>query len=243
MTSIDTFDNIDLLGFDVFGTVVDWRTSVARACEPFLRAHGIAADPLTFADAWRGQYQPAMEEVRSGRRPWVKLDILTLENLHRVLVQHGVNETDIPFTMLAELNRCWERLEPWPDSVPGLLRLKRRFAIAPISNGHIAGMLRLARHGGLPWDVILGAEIGHGYKPQPAVYLASCAAAGVAPTEACMVAAHNNDLVAARALGLRTVFLRRPLEHGPQQTTDLTAEHDWDVVAESMEEVADALGC
>jgi 2-haloacid dehalogenase len=237
------FDNIGLLGFDVFGTVVDWRTGVARACAPFLQTHGIDADPLAFADAWRAQYQPAMEAVRSGARPWVKLDILNLENLRHVLAQHGVDADDIPFTLLEDLNRCWERLDPWPDAVPGLLRLKQRFAIAPVSNGHIAGMLRLARHGGLPWDVILGAEIAHAYKPQPAVYLASCEAAGLAPTEACMVAAHNNDLVAARALSLRTIFLRRPLEHGPQQTTDLAAEHDWDVVAESMFEVADALEC
>ena len=240
---IDAFEDVGLLGFDVFGTVVDWRSGVARACEPFLRTHGIAADPLAFADAWRAQYQPAMEEIRAGHRSWVKLDILTLENLNRVLKQHGVEPTDIPFTLLEDLNRCWEQLDPWPDAVPGLLRLKQRYAIAPISNGHIAGMLRLARRGGLPWDVILGAEIAHAYKPQPAVYLASCEAAGLAPTEVCMVAAHNSDLAAARALGLRTIFLRRPLEHGPQQTTDLAPDHAWDVVAESMLEVADALGC
>ena len=142
-----SFDTIGLLGFDVFGTVVDWRTSVARACEPFLRNHGIAADPLDFADAWRAQYQPAMEEVRSGRRPWVKLDVLNLENLQRVLADHGVDAGAVPFVQLETLNRCWERLDPWPDAVPGLTRLKQRFAIAPVSNGHIAGMLRLARHG------------------------------------------------------------------------------------------------
>lgn len=237
------FQQIGLLGFDVFGTVVDWRTSVARACEPFLRTHGIAADPFDFADAWRAQYQPAMEEVRSGRRPWARLEVLNLENLQRVLAQHGVDAGALPLATLAELNRCWQRLDPWPDAVPGLLRLKRRFAIAPISNGSIAGMLHLARHGGLPWDAILGAEIARTYKPQPAVYLASCEAAGYAPAQACMVAAHNNDLAAARALGLATVFLRRPLEHGPRQTSDLVAEQAWDVVAESMLEVADALAC
>lgn len=244
MTNLsDVFEDVGLLGFDVFGTVVDWRTGVARACEPFLRTHRIDADPLVFADAWRAQYQPSMEEIRSGRRGWVKLDILTLENLNRVLAQYGVAPTDIPFTLLEDLNRCWERLDPWPDAVPGLQRIKARFAVAPISNGHIAGMLRLARHGRLPWDVILGAEIAHAYKPQPGVYLASCEAAGLAPTETCMVAAHNNDLAAARALGLRTIFVRRPLEHGPQQTTDLAADHAWDVVAESLLEVAEALGC
>lgn len=238
-----TFDHIGLLGFDVFGTVVDWRTSVARACEPFLRTHGIDADPLAFADAWRAQYQPSMEEIRSGRRPWVKLDVLNLENLQRVLGAHGVDADDVPFIQLETLNRCWERLDPWPDAVAGLQRLKQRYPIAPISNGHIAGMLHLARYGGLPWDVILGAEIAHAYKPQPAVYLASSTAAGLAPTEVCMVAAHNGDLAAARALGLAMIFVRRPREHGPQQTTDLAADHAWDVVAENMLEVADALGC
>lgn len=244
MTStFDIFEHIGLLGFDVFGTVVDWRTGVARACAPFLHTYGIKVDPLTFADAWRAQYQPSMEEIRSGRRAWVKLDILTLENLQHVLAQQGADPADIPFAMLEELNRCWERLDPWPDAVAGLLRLKQRFAIAPISNGHIAGMLRLARYGGLPWDVILGAEIAHAYKPQPAVYLASSEAAGLAPTEMCMVAAHNSDLAAARALGLRTIFLRRPQEHGPQQSTDLAAEQHWDIVADSLLDVADALGC
>jgi 2-haloacid dehalogenase len=243
MTFSANLDHIAMLGFDVFGTVVDWRTGVARACAPFLRTHGVDADPLDFADAWRARYQPAMEEVRSGRRPWLKLDILNLENLRHVLAQHGVGEDDIPFAVLEQLNRCWEQLDPWPDAVPGLLRLKQRFAIAPISNGHIAGMLRLARFGGLPWDVILGAEIAHAYKPQPAVYLASCEAAGLAPTEACMVAAHNSDLVAARGVGLRTIFLCRPHEHGPQQSTDLAPDHAWDGVAQSMLDVADALGC
>ena len=238
-----SFDSISLLGFDVFGTVVDWRIGVARACAPFLQAHGIGADPLSFADAWRAQYQPAMEEVRSGRRPWVKLDVLNLENLQRVLAGHGVNPGDVPFVQLETLNRCWEQLDPWPDAVAGLLRLKRRFAIAPISNGHIAGMLRLARYGGLPWDVILGAEIARTYKPQPAVYLDSSEAAGLAPVEVAMVAAHNNDLAAARHLGLATIFVSRPHEHGPQQSTDLAPEQHWDVVATSLLDVADALDC
>lgn len=240
---MNTLDHIGLLGFDVFGTVVDWRTGVARACEPFLRSHGIGADPFAFADAWRAQYQPAMEEVRSGRRPWVKLEVLNLENLRRVLAQHGVDADAFPVATLEELNRCWQRLDAWPDAVPGLLRLKRRFAIAPMSNGSIAGMLALARHAGLPWDAILGAEIARTYKPQPAVYLASGEAAGFAPSRVCMVAAHNDDLAAARALGIATVFLCRPREHGPLQSTDLTAEADWDVMATSLLEVAQALGC
>jgi 2-haloacid dehalogenase len=239
----DRFNAIGLLGFDVFGTVVDWRTGVARACAPFLRTYGIAADPLAFADAWRARYQPSMEEIRSGRRAWVKLDVLNLENLQYVLAQHGVPAGAIPAAALERLNQCWEQLDPWPDAVPGLLRLKRRFPIAPISNGHLAGMLHLARFGGLPWDILLGAEIARAYKPQAAVYLASSAAAGLAPAHVGMVAAHNNDLAAARALGLSTIFVCRPGEHGPQQTTDLVAEQHWDIVADSLTDVASQLGC
>lgn len=235
--------DVGLLGFDVFGTLVDWRSGVARACEPFFARHGIDADPLAFADAWRALYQPAMETVRSGARPWVKLDVLNRENLVQVLARHGVDAHAMPARELDELNRAWERLDPWPDTVEGLTRLKRRFAIAPVSNGHIAGMLRLARFAGLPWDVILGAEIARNYKPRPEVYLASCEAAGVEPAQTALVAAHNKDLAAARALGLRTIFLRRPHEHGPDQKTDLEPEQDWDVVADSLTEVADLLGC
>jgi 2-haloacid dehalogenase len=242
-TGVRHLDSVGLLGFDVFGTIVDWRSSVARASEPFLRAHGLPIDPLVFAKEWRALYQPAMEAVRSGRRPWVKLDVLNRENLEQLLARHGVETGAIAAEQLVELTRCWERLDPWPDSVPGLARLKRRFAIAPISNGSIAGMMNLARYAGLPWDAILGAEIARTYKPQPQVYFASAEAAGLAPDQVCMVAAHNSDLVAARKCGLRTIFLRRPHEHGPGQDTDLEAEQDWDVVADSLLEVADALGC
>jgi 2-haloacid dehalogenase len=239
----DAFAQVEFLGFDVFGTVVDWRSGVARAAQPFLARHGIVADPFAFADAWRALYQPAMETVRSGNRPWVRLDVLHRENLDAVLAGHGVAPGTLPEAELAELNHAWERLDPWPDAAAGLARLKRRFAIAPLSNGHIAGMLRLARFGALPWDAILGAEIARNYKPRPEVYLASLEAAGVAPRQAAMVAAHNADLAAARALGLRTVFVRRPHEHGPGQTSDLAPAQDWDLVAGSLVELADRLGC
>jgi 2-haloacid dehalogenase len=234
---------VGFLGFDVFGTVVDWRAGVALEEGRRRPRHGLRLDPFDFANAWRALYQPSMEKVRSGERPWVRLDVLQRENLEQLLAAHGVVVSGIPDEELADLSRAWERLDPWPDALAGLTRLKRRFAIAPISNGHIAGMLQLARFGGLPWDAILGAEIARGYKPQPAVYLASLEAAGFAPGQAAMVAAHNADLRAARALGLRTVFVRRPNEYGPDQETDLQAEDDWDVVAASLDEVADILGC
>lgn len=235
--------DLGFLGFDVFGTVVDWRSGVARAARPFLERYGIRLDPFDFADEWRALYQPAMQKSRSGERPWVRLDQLQRENLDIILARHGSDSDAIPEAALAELNRAWEQLDPWPDAVEGLTRLKLRYPIGPLSNGHIAGMLRLARFGGLPWDVIIGAEIAQSYKPQPPAYLKSAEAVGVEPQQMALVAAHNDDLAAARACGLRTIFVRRPHEHGPAQTTDLQAEQDWDIVAESLIEVADVLGC
>jgi 2-haloacid dehalogenase len=237
------FTDVGFLGFDVFGTVVDWRSGVARAAEPFLTKHRIDIDPLAFADEWRSLYQPAMQRVRAGERPWVKLNVLNRENLETVLARYQVGVGSIPEEELADLNTAWEKLDPWPDSVAGLTRLKNSFAIGPLSNGHIAGMLKLARFGGLPWDVITGAEISHSYKPTPQTYLRSAEAVGLHPEQVAMVAAHNGDLQAARAAGLRTVFIARPYEHGPDQTTDLTAESDWDIVAGSLTEAADALDC
>lgn len=236
-------DDIGFLGFDVFGTVVDWRAGIARAAAPFLLRHGIGADPFDFADAWRALYQPALQAVRAGERPWVRLDVLHRENLETVLARHGADFGAIPDAELAHLNRAWERLDPWPDVVQGLTRLKRKLPVGPLSNSHIAGMLQLARFGGLPWDAILGAEIAKSYKPQPQTYLKSADAAGLAPQRMALVAAHNSDLRAARACGFRTIFVRRRLEHGPGQQTDLAPEQDWDIVADSFIEVADRLGC
>lgn len=236
-------DEVGFLGFDVFGTVVDWRTGVARAAAPFLQRHAMNVDPFDFADQWRARYQPSMQRVRSGERPFVTLDVLNRENLEAVLSRQDVDFGRITDAELAELNKAWEKLDPWPDSVTGLTRLKGKFSIGALSNGHIAGMLNLAKLGGLPWDVILGAEIAGTYKPQPQTYLKSAKAVGLAPEQVAMVAAHNSDLAAARAIGLKTVFVRRPTEHGPGQTSDLKAEQDWDVVVDSLTEAADALGC
>ncbi|WP_313441485.1 haloacid dehalogenase type II [Novosphingobium sp.] len=239
----DTLPDVKFLGFDVFGTVVDWRSGVARAAAPFLQKYGLEVDPFTFADEWRALYQPSMQQVRSGERPWVKLDVLNRGNLETVLSRHDADFGRIADAEIADLNRAWERLDPWPDSVEGLTRLKHRKAIGPLSNGHIAGMLNLARFGGLPWDVITGAEVTKSYKPMPQTYLRSAEAVGLAPYEVAMVAAHNDDLRAARAAGLRTIFIRRPAEHGPHQRTDLEPEEAWDVIAETLTQAADALGC
>lgn len=243
MTARDVADRVGYLGFDVFGTVVDWRSGVARASAPFLARHGIDLDPYDFADQWRALYEPSMEPVRAGRRDWVPLDVLHRESLDAVLARHHRDPGSIADDELVELNAAWERLDPWPDCVAGLTRLKRCFAIGPLSNGHIALMLRLARSGGLPWDVITGAGVTRAYKPAPEAYLRTAEAVGLPPGQVGMVAAHNGDLEAARALGMRTIFVRRPREHGPGQTCDLEPAQDWDVVADSLTEVADALGC
>jgi 2-haloacid dehalogenase len=232
---------VEALLFDVFGTVVDWRTSVIRELKAFGRAKNLTADWAQFADRWRGKYQPAMEEVRSGRRPFTILDVLHRESLIAVLKEFEIpapGEDELDF-----LTTIWHRLNPWPDSVPGLLRLKNRFIIAPLSNGNIALMTRLSKRGGLPWDAILGAEIAQAYKPQPETYLRNAAALALRPDRCMMVAAHNGDLAAARGVGFRTAFVRRPQEHGPQQKTDLQAEEEWDFSADSFEDLAGQLKC
>ncbi|MAO93502.1 MAG: haloacid dehalogenase type II [Rhodospirillales bacterium] len=224
---------VKALIFDVFGTVVDWRNGVANA----VRDAGLPVDPLAFADAWRGKYQPKMQEVRSGNRPYVALDILHLENLESTLADFGLQK-DLSAAQKANLNRGWEKLPPWPDSVLGLNTLKRHFTIGTCSNGSVSLMTNLAKFGSLPWDHILGAEIAQGYKPDPKVYLASAAALDLPPDQVMMVAAHNGDLAAARATGLKTAFFPRPVEYGPGQKGDLKAESNWDVVANDLVDLA-----
>ena len=236
-------DGVRALVFDVFGTVVDWRGSMAREAEPFLRRHGAAGtDPETFADAWRRRYGPAMEEVRSGRRPFVRLDVLHRENLRAILPDFGIDPGAVPASELDELNRAWHRLDPWPDSVPGLARLKRGFIVAPLSNGNVALLLNMAKRAGLPWDGILGAEVARAYKPAPQSYTNTADVLGLRPDELCLVAAHNDDLAAAKSCGLRTAFVPRPTEHGPGQTTDLAPAGDWDATAPDFEALAGGLG-
>jgi 2-haloacid dehalogenase len=230
------------LAFDVFGTVVDWRNGVAREVAPFLRRNGAElVDPFAFADAWRAAYQPAMEEVRSGRRPFTRLDVLHRENLETILPKFGVDPAAAPASALDELNLAWHRLDPWPDVVAGLARLKARFIIAPLSNGNIALMLDIAKRAGLPWDAILGAEVVRAYKPLPEAYLRTAEILAMRPEQLCLVAAHNSDLAAARKCGLRCAFVPRPTEHGPNQTTDLFPEEEWEAVAPDFGALADRL--
>ena len=236
--SLQAFADVQALVFDVFGTVVDWRSGVARELAPFIARYAPSADPAAFADAWRRLYSPAMEEIRSGRRPFVRLDLLHRENLEAVLPEFGIDLAAVPPSELDALNLAWRRLDPWPDTVPGLTRLKRRFIIAPLSNGNIRLMLDMAKRAGLPWDAILGAEIAQAYKPSPEAYLHNVETLMLKPQQVCLVAAHNDDLAAARRCGLRTAFIPRPTEHGPRQTTDLEPQEDWDMIARDLEDLA-----
>jgi 2-haloacid dehalogenase len=203
------------LFFDVFGTLVDWRCGVAREAARLLEPFGYSIDWLAFADAWRDQYQPSMDDVRAGRVAFCKLDLLHRRNLERILPRFGL--AGLPEAALRELNLAWHRLDGWPDAAPGLARLKQRFLIAPVSNGNISLMVDLARRNGFPWDAILGAETAGDFKPKPRVYLAACAAFDLAPGDCVMVAAHSSDLAAAAECGLRTAHIARPNERGPGQ--------------------------
>ncbi len=228
--------------FDVFGTVVDWRSGIAREAKPFLARYGIAMEPDAFADAWRARYQPAMQAVRSGARPFTRLDLLHRENLEALLREAGADPGAIPEAELDGLNRAWHRLDPWPDSVAGLTRLKARFIIAPLSNGNVALLLNMAKRAGLPWDAILGAEVAQAYKPRPEAYLRTADILGLAPGECMLVAAHNDDLAAARRAGLGTAYVPRPLEYGVGRHPGLAPTETWDVVAEDFQDLADRLG-
>lgn len=228
--------------FDVFGTCVDWRSSIVREGRALGERLGLGeVDWPGLADAWRGRYQPQMETVRSGARPWTNLDVLHRESLDAVLAGAGLAGR-VPEAERAELTLAWHRLDPWPDAAEGLRRLGRRFVVAPNSNGHIALLVNLSRWAGLRWDAILGAEIARAYKPLPEVYLRSVEALGLEPAQAMMVAAHNGDLAAAGACGLRTAFVPRPTEHGPGQTTDLRPAHPVDLVATDFLDLAAQLG-
>jgi len=233
---------VKALFFDVFGTVVDWRSSVIRECAAFGARKGIERDWTAFAVAWRKMYRPAMDRVASGELPWTNIDSLHRTALVKLLDEYkiaGLTEAEID-----DLNHAWHRLDPWPDTVSGLTRLKSRFIISTMSNGNVALMIDVAKWGGIPWDAVLGAEVAQAYKPERKAYETNARLLGCAKNEEVMlVAAHNNDLAAARKFGFRTGFVVRPTEHGPGQTVNLKPEQDWDVVATDFRDMASKLGC
>lgn len=226
-----------VLAFDVFGTVVDWHGSIVRE----VSEHYPSVDANAFALAWRAGYQPAMERVRQGQRGWVRLDTLHREILDGLLPRFGLAHLDE--TARAELNRVWHRLQPWPDSVAGLLRLKTRFTICSLSNGNLALLTAMAKHGGLPWDCVLSAEVFGAYKPDPRVYLGVAGVFGLPPEGVMMVAAHQDDLAAARACGLATAYVERALEFGVGRPKDVSPEPDNTLHARSLTHLAGLLGC
>jgi 2-haloacid dehalogenase len=232
--------SVRALFFDVFGTLVDWRNGIARDAETMLKPLGHALDWFAFADAWRDEYQPAMEEVRAGRLPFCKLDVLHRRNLERILPRFGLKELDE--VTLKRLNMAWHRLDAWTDVTPGLLRLKPSLLLAPVSNGNISLMVDLARRNDFPWDAILGAEVAGDYKPKPRVYLAAAEAFDLAPADCMMVAAHSSDLAAAAACGLRTAHVARPNEKGPGRGESAPSV-PVDVAATGLEDLAGRLGC
>jgi 2-haloacid dehalogenase len=226
--------------FDTFGTVVDWRGSLIAELTGFGRERGIEADWAGLVDAWRAAYRPSMNRVRSGEQPWTTLDALHRASLDQLVQEFrvaGLSEAD-----LRHINRGWHRLNPWPDSVPGLTRLKRRYIIGPLSNGNVALLTNMAKHAGLPWDMVFGSDLFGHFKPDPETYLGVCRLLDLEPGQVMMAAAHNSDLAAARKLGLLTAFFPRPSEHGPAQHADIKAEAEWDIVARDIEDVAAQLG-
>jgi 2-haloacid dehalogenase len=233
-----------VLAFDVFGTVVDWRSGITRESADFLARIGRSdIDAAAFADEWRARYQPAMAAVRDAMRPFVILDILHREMLEAALTERGVESAALDPALLEDWTRAWHRLDPWPDAVEGLRRLRARSPVVTLSNGNIALMLELARRGRLPWDAILGAEVTRAYKPAPEAYLATAAILAIAPSELCLVAAHHSDLAAARRVGLLTAYVDRPMERGGAPAPDRDQRQDWDWQSDSLTDLAVQLGC
>lgn len=227
--------------FDTFGTVVDWRTGISSAVRAFASSHSLTLDPEEFADAWRAQYQPSLEPVRSGKRPYVSLDTLNGETLDVVLRSHGIGPDVVPPAALESLARAWHFLPPWPDSVEGIGQIRQRFIVGPLSNGTTALLLDMAKAAGIPWDVILGSDVSQAYKPSPDAYRKPATILGLDPGEVMLAAAHNDDLAGARTAGLATAFIARPAEHGPGQARDLAPADNWDLAAESVTELAGQL--
>lgn len=236
--SRDAIGTVQAVLFDTFGTVVDWRTGITAAVRRTAAVHGVPRDAEAFADAWRAKYEPSMEPVRQGLRQFTTLTRLHQESLTATLAEFGV---DLPDPETEHLTHAWEQLPPWPDSIDGLTMLRRRYLIGPLSNGNVALLTRMAKHAGLPWDVIIGADVTRRYKPQPEAYLRAAALLELEPVQVMLAAAHNHDLAAARQAGLATAFVLRPTEFGPSQSTDLRAEADWDVIATDLVDLAERL--
>ena len=238
---------VKALLFDVFGTIVDWRTGIAREVEVIAKKNNISLDPYEFADSWRAEYQPAMEEIRKGRRSFTILDILHMENLKKIASKfnlHNLSGKDLNM-----LVKAWHRLPGWPDSSDGLNALKKKYILATQSNGNIALIVNMAKFSNLNWDVVLGAEvIGH-YKPDPEAYIKACSALDLKTEECLMVAAHDDDLKAASLQGMKTAYVHRPFEYGRDKLFDIAEVNDykgnkeWNIVSSDLNDLAKQLSC
>lgn len=227
--------------FDTFGTVVDWRSGIAEAVRRFADSHRIRLQPAEFAVDWRSRYQPALSEVRSGARGFVSLDVLHRENLEASLRHAGIAPEEVADDAIEALARSWRWLPPWPDSVDGITAMKQHVIVGPLSNGNTGLLVEMAKYAGLPWDVVLGSDVGRVYKPDPVAYRTPALLLGLDPGEVMLVAAHNSDLEAAQKSGLATGFVARPQEYGPGQTVDLGPTGSWDVSGSSLTELAASL--
>lgn len=227
--------------FDTFGTVVDWHSGITAAVREFAQRHGIGLDPAEFAIRWRARYDPSMSEVRSGRREFVALDILHRENLLATLEDFGVSADGLPGDELDALARSWRWLPPWPDSADGIAAMRRHVIVGPLSNANTALLVDMAKHAGLPWDVVLGSDISRAYKPDPRAYQEPARVLGLQPGDVMLVAAHPSDLDAAQNSGLATGFVARPAEYGPAPTPEVKTAGVWDVAGTTLTELANLL--
>ena len=235
----ESLKNVKAMTFDVFGTVVDWRSSIAREAKMMGEQKGFDFDWDNFADKWRAGYGPSMNKVRTGELPWTKIDVL-----HRMILDELLSEYNITNLTESEkdhFNRAWHRLDPWPDSVPGLTELKKNYVISPLSNGNVALLVNMAKYGGLPWDTVLSAELAQHYKPDPEAYQSTSEFLGFPIEQIMMVAAHKNDLKSAKGQGMMTGYIPRPKEHGPNTTVDSKPEDYIDIIGENFVDFANKM--
>ena len=235
----DSLKNVKAMTFDVFGTVVDWRSSIAREAKMMGEQKGFDFDWDNLADKWRAGYGPSMNKVRTGELPWTKIDVL-----HRMILDELLSEYNITNLTESEkdhFNRAWHRLDPWPDSVPGLTELKKNYVISPLSNGNVALLVNMAKYGGLPWDTVLSAELAQHYKPDPEAYQSTSEFLGFPIEQIMMVAAHKNDLKSAKGQGMMTGYIPRPKEHGPNTTVDSNPEDYIDIIGENFVDFANKM--
>ena len=235
----DSLKNVKAMTFDVFGTVVDWRSSIAREAKMMGEQKGFDFDWDNFADKWRAGYGPSMNKVRTGELPWTKIDVL-----HRMILDELLSEYNITNLTESEkdhFNRAWHRLDPWPDSVPGLTELKKNYVISPLSNGNVALLVNMAKYGGLPWDTVLSAELAQHYKPDPEAYQSTSEFLGFPIEQNMLVAAHKNELKSAKGQGMMTGYIPRPKEHGPNTTVDSNPEDYIDIIGENFVDFANKM--